>query len=101
VPHAGLAHDSTLGFADQSGFRAGTGREYPTYDLIERRPLGLRERPLVVMDATLFGYLGMDTDAAAHRAMAVVDMCRHVGSDAVVCYHQLLAADDGAAYRTW
>ena len=87
LAQAGFEHDSTLGFADHAGFRAGTGREYPVFDLVERRELGLRERPLVVMDATLFGYLGMDVDAAAKRAYAVVGMCQYFGTDAVVCYH--------------
>jgi len=56
---AGLAHDATLGYADAPGYRAGTRREYPVYDLLEDRPLELRERPLAVMDVTLSRYQGL------------------------------------------
>ena len=41
---AGLDHDSTLGYADRVGFRAGTSREYPLFDLVARQRLRLRER---------------------------------------------------------
>jgi hypothetical protein len=84
---AGLEHDSTLAFADRIGFRAGTCREYPLFDLGVRRRLALRERPLVVMDATLLEYMALGLDDAASRARAVVDACRRHGGDAVVLYH--------------
>jgi peptidoglycan/xylan/chitin deacetylase (PgdA/CDA1 family) len=84
---AGFEHDSTLGFADRIGFRAGTGREYPLFDLLERRTMRLRERPLIVMDATLLEYMALDLDDAALHARAIVDACRRYQTDAVVLYH--------------
>lgn len=84
---AGLDHDLTLGFADEVGFRAGTCREYPVFDLLERRVLRLRERPLLVMDATLFDYLGLTLEEAASRTRSIVSMCRRHRGDAVVLYH--------------
>ena len=41
---AGLDYDSTLGFAEANGFRAGTTREFPVFDLRGHKPLKLRER---------------------------------------------------------
>ncbi|HEX5824546.1 MAG TPA: polysaccharide deacetylase family protein, partial [Candidatus Limnocylindrales bacterium] len=84
---AGFEHDSTLGYADAVGFRAGTCREYPLFDVQGRRPLALRERPLIVMDATLLGYNALALDAATARAVEIVDACRRHGGDAVVLYH--------------
>lgn len=84
---AGLSHDSSFGFAERVGFRAGTCREYPVFDALERRVLSLRERPLVAMDATLLGYLGLGLDDAAARLRCVADQCRLVGGDAVLLYH--------------
>ncbi len=84
---AGLEHDSTLGFAEQIGFRAGTCREYPVFDLLDRRPLNLRERPLIVMDGTLLGYLRLGPEEATSRARALVDVCRRHQGDAVLLYH--------------
>lgn len=50
---AGLCYDSTLGFADQVGFRSGTCYEYPLYDLDKREMLFITEKPLIVMEGTL------------------------------------------------
>jgi hypothetical protein len=50
------------------------------------------------MDATLFGYLGLDLDEAGDRARALVVRCRGSGSDAVLCYHNSTLA--GARHRS-
>jgi hypothetical protein len=84
---AGLDHDSTLGFADRIGFRAGTCREFPVFDLLERQTLRLRERPLLVMDGTLFEYMSLGLAEAAAQVRAIVDPCRMHGGDAVLLYH--------------
>lgn len=64
---AELDYDSTLSFADRSGFRCGVCYEYPMYDLINREPLQLKQRPLVVMDCTVtddrYMGLGLSTEA--------------------------------------
>jgi hypothetical protein len=73
---AGLDYDCTLGWADRIGFRTGTCREYPVFDLLERRPLRLRERPFQVMDVTLAGYLGLPPDAALDAVLSIVRECR-------------------------
>lgn len=53
---AGMAVDSTCGYADQVGFRCGTGSEFSVFNLKTRQRLKLKERPLVVMDGSLFDY---------------------------------------------
>jgi len=50
---AGLAEDETLGFSDTIGYRAGTARSFPAFDLPTGRVLPLRVRPLHAMDAAL------------------------------------------------
>ena len=58
---AGLDYDSTLSFADHAGFRCGVCYEYSLYDLYKRKMLNVRERPLIVMEATLANkkYMGL------------------------------------------
>jgi hypothetical protein len=83
----GLAYDSSIGFAEANGFRAGTCREYQVFDLAERHVLPLRERPLVMMEAASPEYLAHDLDGAANAALALVAECRRHGGDAVLLYH--------------
>jgi hypothetical protein len=50
---AGMHLDSTLGYSAREGFRCGTGCIFSTFDVVSRKPLKLKEMPMVVMDTTL------------------------------------------------
>jgi hypothetical protein len=84
---AQMTYDSSLGFSRQPGFRCGTCVEYPVYDLLARKRLRLRERPLVVMESSLVD--------PPHRADAQVldglaqlrDRCRRFMGDLTVLWH--------------
>ena len=49
----GLKEDSSLGYADQIGFRCGTGFAYYLYDFDNEKTFSFLETPLVVMDSAL------------------------------------------------
>jgi hypothetical protein len=48
---AGLDLDSTMNYAGYEGFRCGTGREFPVFNIKSRKKLRLKERPLILMDS--------------------------------------------------
>lgn len=98
---AKLDYDSTLGYADAVGFRAGTCREFHVFDLLSRRPLNLRERPLLAMDATLSEYLGLRPPETIDRIRAIVSQCRRHRGDAVLLFHnnRLTGDRQRGAYR--
>ena len=48
-----LSYDSTLSYADMAGFRCGICYEYTMYDLIDRRPMHLKQRPLIIMECSI------------------------------------------------
>jgi len=52
----GMEVDSTCGYADKEGFRCGTGDEFSVFNVLTREKLKLKERPLVLMDCSLFEY---------------------------------------------
>ena len=80
---AGLAYDTSLGYSARPGFRAGTCREYPVFDLGARRELRLRERPLVLMDTPTLDRID-DAEGAIERLRAE---CRRVDGDFTVLWH--------------
>jgi hypothetical protein len=86
---AGLAYDATLGLADAPGFRCGTCYDFPVYDLEQRAALPLRERPLIVMEATLLdrGYLGLAPDAARARIVKLAAICRRYAGTFSLLWH--------------
>ena len=84
---AGLAYDSTLGWPDAPGFRAGCCYEYPAFDLVRRRPLRLRERPLVAMDVAVAPVVRPSSAAARAALDEVKDACRRYDGDFTVLWH--------------
>ncbi|MDQ2982477.1 MAG: polysaccharide deacetylase family protein [Actinomycetota bacterium] len=89
----GLDYDSTVGFADRPGFRCGTCYEFPVFDLKARRQLRLRERPLIVMESTLFDAARLRSGDALGRLRALTETCRHFDGDFILLWHnsQLLS----------
>jgi len=84
---AGLDYDRTLSYPDHIGFRTGTCHAYTVFDLLERRPLRLRERPFQVMDRTVFEYMGLEP-AAAHAAVAeIAAQCRRHEGELCLLWH--------------
>jgi len=84
---AGLTYDSSLGFSHDPGFRCGVCWEYPVFDLSARRRLRLRERPLVVMEMSLFH----DATMSDRRGLEVVDQlrrrCKLFGGEFTLLWH--------------
>jgi len=60
----GLQIDSSMCYHDNDGFRCGTGDEFHVFNVLTRKKLNLKERPLVVMDETLRGYRQLTPDKA-------------------------------------
>lgn len=89
---AGFAYDTTLGFADRAGFRCGTARAYPVFDLIERRQLPLEERPLIVMEAALLRAQEMEARAFIEALRRIKAACRPTGGTLSLLWHNNLLA---------
>lgn len=58
-----LEEDSTIGWNDMSGFRAGICNKYRAYSHEEKRPLELWIVPQLIMDSHLFDYAANAQDA--------------------------------------
>ncbi len=86
---AGAAYDSSVGFAERAGFRAGCCHEFPTYDLSSRRPLSLRERPLIAMDTTLLSrrYEGVASKDVERRLASIAQQVKRFDGDFVLLWH--------------
>ncbi|MEX2210965.1 MAG: polysaccharide deacetylase family protein [Gaiellaceae bacterium] len=83
VAAAGFRYDSTLGFSDAIGFRAGIAQPF--------RPWGTRlvEIPLAVMDVTLAEqrYLGLSAKAAEPQIVSLLDWAAEHGGGFAILWH--------------
>lgn len=87
---AGIAYDSTLCYADYPGFRCGTSREFAMYDVVERRSMALKQRPLVLMETSVFAenYLGLGYTADTFNQMMILKQrALSVGGEFVMLWH--------------
>ena len=101
---ASMAYDSTLSFADRSGFRCGTCHEYPMYHIIESRSLKLRQRPLVMMECSVIdsAYMGMGyTQEAFEYMQTLKHRCHQFDGDFTLLWHNSFFrnAEDVAFYQ--
>jgi hypothetical protein len=85
----GFAYDSSQGFGDAIGLRAGFSFPYRPYHLAAERPLGLVELPLAVMDATLAEerYLGLSPAAGLEGTIALLERVADIGGTVAILWH--------------
>lgn len=100
---AGLHYDSTLSYADHAGFRCGVCYEYPVFNLLTRRQLKLRERPLVVMDQSIVhpAYMGLTKEQACDTIHRFYEQCKKYRGEFTLLWHnsQLVKSSDRAIYQ--
>jgi len=87
---AGMVYDSTLAYADFPGFRCGTSREFIMYDVVERRPLKLKQRPLVLMETTVAAdhYQGLGyTPKSREKMLALKERSLSIGGEFTMLWH--------------
>ncbi len=93
----GLSYDSSVGFAEQAGFRAGTCVPYRPWLLSLNRQANLLEIPFVAMDRSLLGYMRLTADEAVALITALLQTCKAVGGVFAALWHNNTLLDP--AYR--
>lgn len=68
---AGLASDSSGGFADRPGFRFGTCRSFRMWNWVESRPSNVLQHPLILMECSVLDakYMGRDHSQETYNLM--------------------------------
>jgi hypothetical protein len=85
----GFAYDSSQGYGDAIGLRAGFSFPYRPFHLAQRRPLDLVELPMAVMDATLAErrYLGLAPRAGLQRTLRLLEHVAAIGGTVSILWH--------------
>ena len=86
---AGLKQDSSVGFAQHVGFRAGTCRSYPAWSWPGGEPLRIRECPLIAMEGSLFSqnYMGLGAGKSLFVWKGLLQAVDNVGGLFMVLWH--------------
>lgn len=83
----GMYLDSSLGFADRTGFRCGTGCIYHPYDFRTGKSMSLLEQPLVVMDTTLDLYESLSEKQKEERINLYISLSLKYSMPVTLLYH--------------
>lgn len=85
--NCGLAYDSSVGFAEQIGFKAGTCIPYQPWLFPLNRRADLIEIPILVMDRTLLAYMKLTKEESIHAVKTIMERCRTVGGVFTILWH--------------
>lgn len=83
----GMKVDSTAGYADQEGFRCGVCYTFRVFDVVERKPLSIHERPLIVMEATLLHYQKVTPEQMLSRTLHLLEKVKKYNGEFVYLWH--------------
>ena len=84
---AEMEWDSTLGYADKEGFRCGVCYPYSVFDIINRKKLNLKERPLIVMEGGLINYQQLEPKDVELRIKNLINRVRKYNGEFVFLWH--------------
>jgi len=83
----GLSYDSSLGFADRFGFRAGTAFPYRPWSWRDNRELNLIEVPLILMDCTPVKYMNLSRAEGLARIQTLIRRIERTGGVFTLLWH--------------
>ena len=79
--------DSSMSYADYEGFRCGTAMEFPVFDVLRREELNIIERPLIIMDGTLWIYRNLAIEECYSVIIKYKNICKKYKMPFTILFH--------------
>ncbi len=98
LSQAGFKYDATLGYADFAGFRNGMCHPFSPFNLNTQKEIDILEIPLVIMDCTLFDYMGLDIATAWKITKQLIDTTAKQGGVITVLWHNTYMLGENIKY---
>jgi len=84
---AGLGVDSTMGFAERMGFRAGIAGPYRPWSFERDAPLDIWEVPLIMMEVTARQYMMLSPEEAGRHSQRLLERVADCGGAGSILWH--------------
>ena len=79
--------DSTCGYADKEGFKSGVCYEYSVFNILTRKKLKLKEKPLILMETSLLYQKDIDYNIAKSNIENLINIVKKYEGDFVLLWH--------------
>lgn len=89
----GVDRDTSIGFPDQPGFRAGTLRDFPLYDPTSKIFTAITCEPLVIMESTILDRADLSFDEKRAVFYRYTDLARERGERLSILWHNSRLVD--------
>lgn len=83
----GITHEYSMGYADNTGYRAGIAAPYRWFDLERNEESTLTVHPFAVMDVTLKNYMKLDTTTAIDEVKRLANPVKQYGGEFCSLWH--------------
>jgi len=85
---AKMQWDSSLSYADKEGFRCGVCYEYSVFNILTRKKLDLKEKPLIVMEGSFSTYQpNIKADEMEVKITTLINRVKQYNGDFVFLWH--------------
>jgi hypothetical protein len=98
----GITDDYSLGWVEDIGFRAGTSREFPFYDLEKEQITLLAIHPFIMMEGALGTHRHLNAEESLREIIAQIDIVKANGGDYICLWHNEILGSSAkwAGWRT-
>ncbi len=89
----GIEHDYSMGFASIYGFRAGTCRSFPFFNLSTNTKGDLTMHPVTVMEGTFKDYMKLHSSEAIPHIAEMIKTVKKFGGEFISIWHEAQLAE--------
>ena len=100
INNLGISEEFSMGYPEETGFRAGIARPFLFYDVTEERQTSLRIVPFQVMDCTLYQYKNLTPGKAKEVVAELIGETRLAGGLFVSIWHNTSLLDN-EEWKPW
>jgi hypothetical protein len=84
---ANMEWDSSLGYADKEGFRCGVCYPYSVFNILSRKKLNLKERPLIVMEGSFTTYQDIIPQEMEEKIKFLINKVKKYNGEFIFLWH--------------
>lgn len=93
--HLGIAHDYTMGYSSDTGFRAGTAQSFRFFDLNLNCSTPLLIHPFCMMDVTLKNSMALSFESAKNEIQRLKNVCQENKTPFCFIFHNESVSNEG------